>query len=392
MRRLTEETGPLAGTPRSARRRVRVGVLFGGRSGEHEVSLESARAVMAGLEQAGYEVVPIGITKEGRWLVSGDPLRALASGEARGAQPAAMLLEPGHAGLLPLDGGLPASGDRRPGTGPLDVVFPVLHGTYGEDGTVQGLLELANVPYVGAGVLGSAVGMDKVFQKTLWRGLGLPVVDFAWTTRRRFESAPDAEAVRIEAALGYPCFTKPANLGSSVGVRKTHTRAELRAGLAEAARYDTKLLAERGIDARELECSVLGNDEPIASVVGEIVPSGEFYTYRAKYLDSESRAIIPAVVSEETADEVRRLAVEAFRAVGAAGLARVDFFLDRTTGRVYLNEINTMPGFTQISMYPKLWAASGISFPELVDRLVRLALERHAEKTRNETSYDVETA
>jgi D-alanine-D-alanine ligase len=269
----------------------------------------------------------------------------------------------------------------------LDVLFPVLHGTFGEDGTVQGLFELAAVPYAGAGVLGSALGMDKVVQKTLWRGMGLPVVDFVSLKRRDLETDLGGVTSRIEVAIGYPCFTKPANLGSSVGVSKTRNRAELEAGLQVAARYDAKILVERGVDARELECGVLGNDEPIASVVGEILPGADFYDYRAKYLDTGSQALIPADISPDLADEVRRMAVAAFKAVDAAGLARVDFFLERGTDRLYVNEINTMPGFTEISMYPKLWQASGLSFSELVTRVAELGIERYAERARNETTF-----
>ena len=361
-------------------RRLRVGVLFGGRSGEHEVSLQSARAVMRALEQAGHEVVPIGITKQGRWLVSGDPLQALSSGQTRGEQAATMLPEPGQEGLVALSG-------EKVHTASLDVVFPVLHGTYGEDGTVQGLFELAGVAYVGSGVLGSALGMDKLVQKTLWRGLGLPIVDFVAIERCRLESEPDDVLDEVEKSFGYPCFCKPVNLGSSVGVHKAHHRAELHAGLVDAARYDADLLVERGIDARELECSVLGNREPIASVVGEVLSAEEFYSYRAKYLDAGSRTVIPADIPAETAEQVRRLALRAFKAVKACGLARVDFFLERGTSKLYLNEINTMPGFTQISMYPKLWEASGLSFAKLVDRLVQLGLERFEERSRNETNY-----
>jgi D-alanine-D-alanine ligase len=364
------------------RRRLRVGVLFGGRSGEHEVSLHSARAVMAALEQAGHEVVPIGITSGGRWLVSGDPMNALSSGTSSGEQLATMLPEPGHAGLVPIDaprnGMAPVSAARD-----VDVVFPVLHGTYGEDGTVQGLFELASVPYAGSGVLGSALGMDKVVQKTLWRGLGLPVVDFLSILRRDLSGAPS----RIEAELGYPCFVKPANLGSSVGVSKARARDELLAALELAARYDAKLLVERGVDARELEVAILGNHDPEASIVGEILPGAEFYDYRAKYLDTGSQAVIPAEIEPDVAAQVQRLAIQAFQAVDAAGLARVDFFLERGTGRLFLNEINTMPGFTEISMYPKLWQASGLSFADLVARIAELALERHAERAQNETSY-----
>src|SRR5229473_2631726 len=360
--------------------RLRVGVLFGGRSSEQEVSLQSARAVMDALGQAGHEVIPIGISKTGRFLVGGDPLRALSSGDFTGEQSATMLPEPGGEHRL----------QTTPSAASLDVLFPVLHGTFGEDGTVQGLFELAAVPYAGAGVLGSALGMDKVVQKTLWRGMGLPVVDFVSLRRRDLENDLDAALNRVELSIGYPCFTKPANLGSSVGVSKARNRAELEVGLHDAARYDAKLLVERGVDARELECGVLGNDEPIASVVGEIVPGAEFYDYRAKYLDTGSQALIPADISADLADEVRRMAVAAFKAVDAAGLARVDFFLERNSGRLYLNEINTMPGFTEISMYPKLWQASGVSFAELVTRVAELGIERFAERARNQTSFHPE--
>lgn len=374
-----------------AGRRLRVGVLFGGRSGEHEVSLQSARAVMAALQQAGHEVVPIGITSEGRWLVGGDPLQALSSGTAGGERTVTMLPEPGRTGLVPLNDREDALEplQLQPGAvvGSVDLLFPVLHGTYGEDGTVQGLFELAAVPYAGAGVLGSALGMDKVVQKTLWRGLGLPVTDFVSVRRRDFEHDPERILSELEASLGYPCFTKPANLGSSVGVSKANNRQELELGLQTASRYDAKLIVERGVDARELEVGVLGNDEPIASVVGEILPGAEFYDYRAKYIDSGSRAVIPADISPEVAREVQHLAVRAFKAVDGSGLARVDFFLERNSAKLYLNEINTMPGFTRISMYPKLWEASGVPFDELVSRIAELGLERARERARNQTRY-----
>jgi D-alanine-D-alanine ligase len=296
-----------------------------------------------------------------------------------------MLPQPGAAGLVPVSDDHQANG--APPIGSLDVLFPVLHGTYGEDGTVQGLFELAAVPYVGAGVLGSALGMDKVVQKTLWRGLGLPVVDFLSVSRRELDASRRSVVERIEATLGYPCFTKPANLGSSVGVSKAQNRSELDRGLELAARYDAKLLVEVAIDARELEVGVLGNDDPMASVVGEILPGAEFYDYRAKYIDSGAQALIPAELPAGLSDTIRQLAVRAFTAVNASGLARVDFFLERGTERLYLNEINTMPGFTEISMYPKLWEASGVSFPELVTRLAELGLERFAERARNQTHY-----
>ena len=373
--------------------RLRVGVLFGGRSGEHEVSLQSARAVIAALSNAGHEVVPIGITPEGHWLVGGDPLKALASGERTTEQSVTMLPEPGRTGLVSLperEDALEPLAGAPPPIGSLDVIFPVLHGTYGEDGTVQGLFELAAVPYAGAGVLGSALGMDKVVQKTLWRGIGLPVVDFVSVTRREFERDPDGVLARLESALGYPCFTKPANLGSSVGVSKARNRSELERGLQTAGRYDAKLLVERGVDARELEVGVLGNDQPTASVVGEILPGAEFYDYRAKYLDTGSQAMIPADIAPEISQAVQQLAVKAFTAIDGNGLARVDFFLERGTDRLYINEINTMPGFTEISMYPKLWEASGVPFAELVTRIAELGLERFSERTRNQTRRFVE--
>ncbi len=262
----------------------------------------------------------------------------------------------------------------------LDVLFPVLHGPYGEDGTIQGLLELADIPYVGAGVLASALAMDKAVSKRLLAQAGIPVVPWIAVLRRDWRREPERVAARVEREIGYPCFTKPANLGSSVGITKVHHAGELAAAMDEAARHDRKIVIERGIDARELEVSVLGNDDPVASVVGEIVPCHEFYDYEAKYVDDRSALLIPAPISPEEAATIQRLAVEAFRLIDAAGMARVDFFLERGTGRIYLNEINTIPGFTAISMYPKLWEASGLSFRDLVTRLIELALERHAER------------
>jgi D-alanine-D-alanine ligase len=368
-------------------------VLFGGRSGEHEVSLHSAQAVMAALREGGHTVVPIGITPEGRWLVGGDPLEALGSGQRTSERAVSMLPQPGGGGLVAIgERGLaePRNGDPGAQIGDLDVLFPVLHGTYGEDGTVQGLFELAAVPYAGAGVLGSALGMDKVVQKTLWRGMGLPVTDFLSVLRRDVERDLNHVMDHLEESLGYPCFTKPANLGSSVGVSKATNRQELENGLNKAAQYDAKLIVEKGVDARELEVGVLGNEEPMASVVGEILPGAEFYDYRAKYIDSGSQAIIPADISPEQASEVQRIAVSAFKAVAANGLARVDFFLEKGTDRLLLNEINTMPGFTEISMYPKLWQASGVSFSELVTRIAELGIQRFQERARNRTQFAVE--
>jgi D-alanine-D-alanine ligase len=372
-------------------KRVRVGVLFGGRSGEHEVSLASAESILRYIDQSKYEIVPIGITREGRWLASGDPLAALKSG-----QTAASLASPADgqevlsAALLPdpVQGGL-VTWSESEGSSQLrdlaavDVVFPVLHGTYGEDGTIQGLLEIAGLPYVGAGVLGSSLGMDKGKMKWQFRARGLPVADFLEIRRSRFERDREAVLDEIESQLGVPAFVKPARLGSSVGVSKARTRTELAAGLDLAAEFDDRLIAEQAINARELECSVLGNDDPRASIVGEIIPAHEFYDYEAKYLDEGSQLIIPAEIGEAISNEIRSMAVQAFEAVDCAGMARVDFFLEKETNRVLLNEINTIPGFTNISMYPKLWEASGLSYSDLIDRLIQLAIERHRDRLRN---------
>lgn len=371
-------------------RKRRVAILFGGKSGEHEVSLISARSVMAALDKEKYEIYPIGITKDGRWITSGDPMAFLREGnhplpalegvdKDSEALPSAIEHAPGR--------------DLVPGTSQgrfpeVDVVLPILHGTFGEDGTVQGLLELADLPYVGAGVLGSALGMDKVAQKHILRSHGLPVVDFVPVLRSRWQSEPEAVIAEIEARLPYPMFVKPANLGSSVGITKAHRREELLQGLDIAARFDRRLLVEAGVNAREIECAVLGNDAPIASVPGEVIPCHEFYDYRAKYLDEGSKLLIPAPLDEATAAHVRDLAIRAFLAIDCAGMARVDFFLCKETGQLYINELNTIPGFTPISMYPKLWEASGIPYAELLDRLIELAIERYEEKHRSKTSYD----
>lgn len=362
-------------------RKIRVGVIFGGRSGEHEISLASARSVMAAMDRERYDIVPIGITHDGRWLMEGDPLAQLMSAasslsgqRATGEPVAGRELVPG------------ATGQRFP---PLDVVFPVLHGPYGEDGTVQGLLELAGMPYVGCGVLASSLAMDKIASKAAFLANGLPVTPFQAVKRKAWEAAPEIVLDDVQARLRYPVFVKPANLGSSIGVGKASDRTALRAALTEAARYDRKLLVEEAVaNAREIECSVLGNDDPIASVPGEVVPSNEFYDYAAKYIDGRSALRIPAPLPPEVAAQVRTLAVQAFRALDGAGLARVDFLLNGQTGQLYLNEVNTLPGFTAISMYPKLWEATGISYAELIDRLIDLALERHADTARSLTAYD----
>jgi D-alanine-D-alanine ligase len=363
--------------------KLRVGVIFGGRSGEHEVSVASARAVMDALDASKYDIVPIGITREGRWLAGADP-HLLTGGAvdetAQGVTAVAITGDPTRRGLV-------AAGPAATPPPTLDVVLPVLHGPYGEDGTLQGLLEMAGVPYAGCGVLGAALGMDKEKAKQVFLAAGLPVVP--WLTVRRHEHDRDAEALcaAIEERFPYPVFVKPANLGSSVGVGKAHDRPELRRALAVALDYDRKAIVEPTVNAREVECGVLGNDEPLASVVGEVVPSNEFYDYRAKYVDNASRLFIPAELTPEQTAEVRRLAVAAFLALDLSGLARVDFFLDRDSGTLYINEVNTMPGFTQISMYPKLWEASGITYPQLLDRLIELALERAADKARTRIAY-----
>src|SRR5438093_3984864 len=327
-------------------KKIRVGVIFGGRSGEHEVSLRSAESILKAIDRQKYDVVPITISHEGGW------------------EPFTLSPDP--------------SGERG-----VDVVFPIVHGTYGEDGTIQGLFELANVPYVGAGVLGSAVGMDKDVMKRLLRDAGLPVVDY-WTFLKR---DMDAFLKAHIGSLPYPVFVKPANLGSSVGITKAHSAEELPCALHTAAEYDRKIVVENGIDAREIELSVLGNDDPIASVPGEIIPAREFYDYNAKYVSDDSRLLIPAPLTEIQKNDAQRLAIAAFKALECSGMARVDLFLEKTTGKFYVNEINTLPGFTSISMYPKLWEASGIPYPELIDRLITLALDRHAEKNKLRTKY-----
>ena len=363
-------------------RRLRIGVLFGGRSTEHEVSILSAQSIIAAMDPDRFEAVPLYIDKHGRWLVGGSLKRLLSDDAAR--KYVYLPPDPTQRSLVPAQDGLGPSALLPP----LDVVFPVFHGLNGEDGTIQGVLELANIPYVGAGVLGSALGLDKIYMKRAFAAVGLPIVDYLAITRRKYEQDPDAFITLVEERIGYPCFSKFANSGSSVGTSKAHDRAELAQGLRLAAIFDRKLLVERALDARELEVSVLGNDEPQASVVGEVVPAHEFYDYEAKYLDEGSRLLIPAPIEAGVAENVRHLALEAFRAVDAAGLARVDFFMERATGRVVLNELNTIPGFTRISMYPKLWEASGLSYPKLIERLVELAIERFNDKQRSQTAID----
>ncbi len=365
--------------------KIRIGVIFGGRSGEHEVSLRSAESVIRALDQSKYEIVPIAINKRGKWLVSKNG-RALLPGAVMNSadQPVAIFGDPTEQGLTRLtDDG--TSGDREK----LDIVFPVLHGTFGEDGTIQGLLEMADVPYVGCGVLASAAGMDKVVMKCLFRDAGLPIVDFTHFIRTQWEADPEKIEKRVIDETGFPCFVKPANLGSSVGISRATDQESLHRAIELAAKFDRRIVVEKGVDAREIEISVLGNDEPVASLPGEIVPqTAEFYDYNSKYInDNGARLVIPAELSPEMIAEIQALAVRAFQAIDGSGLGRVDFFLERATGKLIVNEINTMPGFTSISMYPKLWEATGIGYSELIDRLVELGFERHREKSRNSTSY-----
>jgi D-alanine-D-alanine ligase len=365
-------------------KKLRVGVIFGGRSGEHEVSLRSAESVINAMDRSRYEIVPIGITKEGRWLVSGDanamlPQSVMASSEQ---QQVAIIGDPTRKGLMKLDGGREDLSTER-----IDVVFPVLHGTYGEDGTIQGLLDMAGVPYVGSGVLASATGMDQILMKQLFKQAGLLIVDYEWFLRSTWEENPAAIIKRIARSLGFPAFVKPANLGSSVGISKARNKDELFDAIKDAARYDRRLIVERAVVGREIEVSVLGNDHPIASLPGEIIVGHEFYDYEDKYIDNASRTSVPADLPKKLIERIQRDALRAFQAIDGAGLARVDFFVERATGRVIVNEINTMPGFTSISMYAKMWEASGIGYSELIDRLIVLAIERHQEKSRSLTSY-----
>jgi D-alanine-D-alanine ligase len=407
-------------------KKLRVGILFGGRSGEHEVSLLSAASVLHAINKDKYEVVPIGITKDGRWLTAEhaenllqgkivlEP-RQLRAGDPE-TTPAAAVLARGEAVIVP-----PEPVHRQSGLVPfqseaaltrrasdrainVDVIFPVLHGTFGEDGTIQGLLELADIAYVGAGVLGSAAGMDKDVMKSLFIAAGIPIVRHvtilrsAWELDSKKNSAKKIQKL-VESKLKYPVFVKPANLGSSLGISKAHNRKELGPAIEEAAKFDRKIVIEQGVGgkkkkAREIECSVLGNDDPAASVPGEIVPGKEFYDYTAKYLDEGSQLIIPAKLSKADTKRVQELAIAAFKAVDCSGLARVDFLMEpasgkgsrKKSGRIYLNEINTMPGFTAISMYPKLWAASGLAYADLIDRLIQLGIERHQDKKKNQYS------
>lgn len=355
----------------------RIGVIFGGRSGEHEVSLKSARAVMEALDPEQYDVIPIGITREGQWITGGDPLLALeqqVDPKLLGRAP-----QPGVAtetALVASEGHLPASSNLAA----LDVLLPVLHGPFGEDGTIQGVFELAGLPYVGCGVLAAAVGMDKGLMKAAFAAANLPQVPWQLALRKEWQRNPDGIYDRLEATLSYPMFVKPANLGSSVGISKVNNRVELAAGMAEAATYDRRIVIEQGINAQEVEVAILGNDDPQASVPGEVLPANDFYDYADKYLEGRTQFRIPADLDHVTSAALQDMAITAFKVLDGAGLARVDFFIERDTRAIYINEINTFPGFTAMSQYPKLWAASGVSYSALLDRLIELAVERYHER------------
>ena len=384
-------------------KKLRIGVLFGGRSGEHEVSLLSAASVIQAIDRMKYDVVPIGITKQGQWLtdlhaeqlIKGEFVDAPRNKSLRAGDAGAAMLAKGEAVLAPpvpsADSLVPFETPRNheaPRAISVDVIFPVLHGTFGEDGTMQGLLELADIAYVGSGVLGSAAGMDKDVMKRLFCDSRLPLVKHLTVLRSEWERQPKKIEKAVDSALKYPVFVKPANLGSSVGISKAHDVSELTPAMNEAARFDRKIVIEQGVGgkrhkAREIECAVLGNDQPIASICGEVIPAKEFYDYNAKYFDSGSELLIPARLDHTQVRQIQEMAIRAFQSVECSGLARVDFLMDTVTGHFYLNEVNTMPGFTAISMYPKLWAATGIEYPALLDRLIQLALERHADKKRN---------
>ena len=371
-------------------RKLKIAVLFGGRSGEHEVSLDSARSVLSVLDPQKYDVFQIGITHAGAWLTGPDARLALEKGQPGELFSCAILPDPSKPGLYAMhSANMTQTLDKLTD---LDVVFPMLHGTYGEDGTLQGLLEMTDLAYVGAGVTGSSVGMDKAVFKNVMRAIGIPTVESILVLRSEIEKDIEAVIRRAETVAAYPLFIKPANLGSSVGITKCNRRADLGEALLEAAAYDRRVLVERGVDAREIEVSVLGNDDPQASVLGEVLPSREFYSYESKYVDGTSGLLIPAPLPTGIAEEIQRMAISAYKAIDCAGMARIDFFLEKTDaqntgGKVYLNELNTIPGFTSISMYPKLWEASGLPYARLVDRLVELALERKNDRNRTERRF-----
>lgn len=367
-------------------KKLNVAVVFGGKSGEHEVSLMSATSVIRAMNKEKYNIIPLGITKEGNWMLYNGPIEKIESGEWEGISNKLLREDPKHNvfSVVPMGGeGLDLSMEGIPPNlgEQIDVIFPVLHGPFGEDGTIQGLFEMADIPYVGAGVLASAVGMDKVYTKKIFEMAGLPQGKYMVVMRKKWRESQTTYMELIEENFQYPVFVKPANLGSSVGISKAHHREELIEGIDKAAEHDRKILIEEFIHCREVECAVLGNDDPMASVVGEIIPSHEFYDYEAKYFDDgKSRMVIPAEIPEEKASEIRAMAVKAYKSIDCTGLARVDFFLEKETHQVYINEINTLPGFTRYSMYPLLWGATGIPYDELIDRLIQLAIERYEDR------------
>jgi D-alanine-D-alanine ligase len=365
-------------------KKLKVGVIFGGRSSEHEVSLASATSVIKALDKEKYDVVMIGISKEGKWLSSGKTLQLLKENQTGNFiyNEKVLLPDPQQKGLVEIKNRTFTSSEQ------IDVIIPIMHGLYGEDGTIQGLFELANIPYVGAGVLASSVGMDKIIQKNLFIQAELPVSDFLWFHYDNYLKDSLNWIEKIENKLKYPCFIKPANSGSSVGINKAHDRKELIEFIKEAAQYDVKILVEEGVpNVREIECSVLGNENPIASVLGEIIPSNEFYDYDSKYVDGKSECIIPAKLPEDITQKIRKYAIEAFNCIDCSGMARADFFVSSKTNDIFINEINTIPGFTSISMYPKLWEATGIKYSELLDKLIELAIEKFEKKANLKTSY-----
>lgn len=364
-------------------KKLRVAVLFGGRSGEHDVSLMSARSVISVLDPERYVVTQIGITLDGEWFTGANVIEAFEKGSVQGLSRAILPGDPSHSTLYELR--VTDHGEMLSKLGDVDVFFPVLHGPFGEDGTIQGLFEMADVAYVGAGVAGSSVGMDKGIFKDVMRANGIPIVESILVLRSEIEKDINTVIEKAEAMSGYPFFTKPANLGSSVGISKCASRSDLAEGLMDAARYDRRILIERGVgNVREVEVSVLGNEEPQASVCGEILPSREFYSYESKYIDGTSGLVIPSQMPAEVTEKIREYAIRAYKAIDCAGMARADFFVDNDTKQIYLNELNTLPGFTSISMYPKLWQASGVTYAQLVDRLIELALERKAQRDHTE--------
>ncbi len=374
---------------RIKKRKLSIGVIFGGRSGEHEVSIVSAQSVMKVLNREKYEVIPIGITKEGKWIAGPEAVKFLKEGIKKLPFKSVLPPDPTEKRLVRVKEKtlVPVSQQKQTFT-QLDVIFPLIHGTYGEDGKLQGLLELANIAYVGAGVLGSALGMDKIVQKQLFSQAGLLVTKYTWFLSQDWLKKRKSILSRLQRELKYPMFTKPANTGSSVGVGKCHNLKELILGISDAVRYDRKVIVEQGINnIHEIEVAVLGNNNPKASIPGEVIASNEFYDYDAKYVDGKSQAIIPAKLPKAVTKKIQNIAIAAFTALDLGGMARVDFFVSRATYKIYLNEVNTIPGFTSISMYPKLWKASGLAYSRLIDELIKLAIKRHQEKNTLATSY-----